>query len=300
MNPVRDTKIQVLSGKTNIEEIYIVSNGMKRILFIILFLGFFSPIFLVQARTPIKILIVPGHDNEVWGSQYGNTKEADMTLALGARIFNLLKKDKNFEVHITRDSLGYTTEFADYFLTSQADIVAFRKNAKLLRENNIQNGTFIKKENTVPHNMVSESVAMNLYGINKWANDNKMDFVLHIHFNDYPRPNKWTKGKYKGFSIYMPDEQMVNSGESVKLAQNIFTELKKKYAVSTYEKEQGGLIPDQSLIALGSNGTLDASVRSVLVEYGYIYRFGNSNMRRSSYTSMAQLTVQGIKNYFFK
>ena len=222
-----------------------------------------------------------------------------MNLALSIKIFNLLKKDKNFEVHITRDALGYTTEFADYFLAQQENIIAFRKNAKIQTENNIQNGTFVKKENVVQHNMVKESVAMNLYGINKWANDNKMDAVIHVHFNDYPRPQKWFKGKYRGFTIYMPEEQMSNATESIKLAESIFKELRKKYIPSTYEKEQGGLVRDQSLIALGANGTLSSSVRSILVEYGYIYRFGNRGNRNQAYINMANLTVTGIKGYFF-
>jgi len=97
---------------------------------------------LAQASIPIKILLVPGHDNEVWGAQYGNIKEADMTLALATRIFNILKKDKRFEVYITRDSKGYTKKFADYFSTHKDEILAFFSlpskyiNPSLVSENN--------------------------------------------------------------------------------------------------------------------------------------------------------------------
>ncbi len=97
----------------------------------------------------------------------------------------------------------------------------------------------------------------------------------------------------------MPEGQMVNAQGSTDLAQSVFNQLHKKYMTSTYEKEKGGLIPDQSLIALGSNGTLEASVRSILVEYGYIYRFKTKKARDAAYTSMASLTSTGIKNYFF-
>lgn len=252
----------------------------------------------VKAATPIKILLVPGHDNEVWGAQYGNIKEADMNLNLATRIYNILKKDKRFEVHITRKIGGYTKEFADYFANHQEDISAFREQVKSAHQDKITDGSFVEKENP-PHNTASVDTAMKLYGINKWANDNKMDAVIHVHFNDYPRPDKWTKGIHKGFVIYMPEEQMVNAKESVNLAKKIFAQLHKKYITSTYEKELGGLTPDQSLIALGSNGSLLPSVKSILIEYGYIYRFPTKKSRFDAYASMASYTATGIKNYFF-
>lgn len=271
---------------------------MKKILPILIAL-FFSFSTQVSANSPIKILLVPGHDNEVWGAQYGNIKEADMNLNLATRIYKSLKKDKRFEVYITREIGGYTKEFDKYFTQNKDAIIAFKENAKSKMKEQIKNGSFIEKENP-PHNNASESVAIKLYGINKWANENKIDAVIHIHFNDYPRANKWVKGKYKGFAIYKPEEQMVNFKSSSELAKKIFTQLKKKYATSTYIEEKGGLVQDQSLIALGSNGTLLPSVRSVLIEYGYIYRFPTQKSRFSAYNSMTSLTVTGIKNYFFQ
>ena len=274
---------------------------MKKLLFIVSFLAvLLFPITFIKASTPIKILLVPGHDNEVWGAQYGNMKEAAMTLALATQIYNTLKKDKRFEVYITRDVEGYTQEFANYFINHEAEIIAFKENAKKAMLSEITNGSFIQKEN-VPHVSVKQNISVVLYGINKWANENKMDAVIHIHFNDYPRPNKWTIGKYKGFVIYIPDGQMENWRESGQLAADIFTQLRKKYLTSTYEKELGGLIPDQKLIALGSNGTFVESVRSILIEYGYIYdkKFRTSSARSISYKNMTNLTVAGIKNYFF-
>lgn len=271
---------------------------MKGLLFIFSLILLLSiPTSGASAAAPIKILLVPGHDDAVWGAQYGNVKEADMNLRLATKIYNTLKKDKRFEVHITRDSKEYTKKFADYFSKHQDEIVAFRENAKKKMQEKISDGSFIEKENP-PHNNASEDVAIKLYGLNKWANENKMDAVIHVHFNDYPRPDKWTVGKYKGFAIYIPEGQMVNAKASSKLAGKIFTQLKKKYATSTYPEEKGGLVEDQSLIALGSNGTLLSTVRSILIEYGYIYRFKAKNLE-SNYTNMANLTSTGIKNYFF-
>ena len=278
---------------------------MKKSLFIafILLVVFFVPILQVKAAavvSPIKILLVPGHDDEVWGAQYGNIKEAAMNLTLATQIYNALKKDKRFEVHITRDSKGYTKEFADYFPAQKDQIIAFEQNAKKTLQNKIASGVFVVKDNT-PHHAASEDVALRLYGFNKWANENKMDAVIHIHFNDYPRKTKWVVGKYSGFTIYMPDGQFGNAFGSGQLAADIFTQLHKKYITSTYLPELGGLTPDQKLIAIGSNNTLDASVRSVLIEYGYIYekKFRVSSTRHQAYKNMSSLTVQGIVNYFF-
>lgn len=284
---------------------------MKKFLpvFFIILLVFSTPFF-VYAKTlkktttvktvkPIRILIVPGHDDEVWGAQYGNIKEADMNLVLAKQIYAILKKDKRFEVYITRDSLGYTKTFADYFSSHQKDIKNFKENAKKEMKNNIASGIFVKKDG-VPHVGVNESVAMNLYGFNKWAGENKIDAMIHVHFNDYPRNNKWEIGDYKGFAIYVPDSQMPNAKKSLPLAESLFKEIHKKYAISTYEEEKNGIIPDQKLIALGANNTLLENTRSVLIEYGYIYRFANSTMRHKSYKTMSELTANGIKNYFFK
>jgi N-acetylmuramoyl-L-alanine amidase len=282
---------------------------MKRLLLIffillIIFTVSFSPTYAAKAPVlpikPIKILLVPGHDNEVWGAQYGNMKEATMTLALATQIYNILKKDKRFDVYITRDNspAEYTKDFLD-FLAQKDAIITFEQNAKKIIQNEITNGSFVQKENA-PHHSVSEDVALRLYGFNKWADENKIDAMIHIHFNDYPRPNAWTIRKYKGFVVYYPDGQLSNSKESGNLAADIYTQLHKKYTTSTYPPEAGGLTPDQKLIALGANGTLDASVRSVLIEYSYIYekKFRAKSTRLQAYKDMAQLTVTGIKNYF--
>ncbi|MFA6273734.1 MAG: N-acetylmuramoyl-L-alanine amidase [Candidatus Paceibacterota bacterium] len=271
---------------------------MKKILFLFFILIFtFVPVFFVNAVEPIKILLVPGHDDEIWGAQYGNLKEADMNLRLATDIFNILKKDKKFKVFITRDKNGYTKEFSNYFTNEREKIIEFKNFAKIKTQKEISDGSFVEKSG-VPHIAASEDMAIKLYGINKWANENKIDAVIHIHFNDYPRKTKWQMGKYKGFAIYIPEEQMLNSKESTTLAKKIFTQLKKKYTISNYEKELGGLIQDQQLIALGSKGTLNEKVKSVLIEYGYIYRFGNKIMRFKAYNNMANATVKGIKNYF--
>lgn len=274
---------------------------MKKVLFPLFVLAFiFTPTIYIFADEPVKILIVPGHDDKVWGAQYGNIKEAAMNLAVASRIYNILKEDKRFEVYITRDKNGYAKEFANYLSLQGEQIVSFREEAKEAFSDLIENGFFLEKE-SVPHNTASEDVSVILYGINKWANENKMDAVIHVHFNDYPRKNKWTIGDYTGFVIYIPDRQMGNGFESGQLGYEIFLQLNTKYTTSTYEEESGGLVEDQKLIALGPHATLLDDVRSVLIEYGYIYekKFRNYTTRHKAYDDMAKLTANGIKKYFF-
>ena len=272
---------------------------MKKALFFYIFVLTlaFLPVHFSNAAEPTTPKV---YDNEVWGAQYGNVKEARMNLAVGSRVYAILEKDKRFQVFITRDINGYTQNFAEYFTDKRQDIISFKELAKTETLQKILKGVFVQKEN-VPHNTATQDASVILYGINKWANENNIDAVIHIHFNDYPRVQKWTIGKYGGFVIYFPDGELANSKESGNLAADIFTQLRKKYKTSTYEKELGGLVADQNLIAVGANGTLNASVRSVLIEYGYIYekKFRNYTTRHQAYKDMAELTVQGVKNYFF-
>ncbi|MEJ0001746.1 MAG: N-acetylmuramoyl-L-alanine amidase [bacterium] len=270
---------------------------MRRVVNIFIFLFFFLAAGEAHAA-PVKILIVPGHDNQVWGAQYKNIKEADMNLALATELYDELKADPRFEPYITRNDYGYLTDFTNYFNTERDGIAAFRDSAKAAHREHIADGS-IEENEGVPHNSVAEETSIVLYGINRWADHNHMDAVIHVHFNDYPRKRPWIAGKYQGFAIYAPESQMAHSKESTALATDVWAELKKNYATSTYPPEKGGLVPDQSLIALGASGTLLPSVRSILVEYGYIYRFSNSAMRHKAYTDMAHLTANGIKDYFF-
>jgi len=273
---------------------------MKKLLFtIFVFVLIILPNGFSYAATPVKILIVPGHDNDYWGTEYHGLKEADMNLALATRIYNILKKDPRFQVYITRDWNGYTKTFEDYFTNHRDEIIKFKDDLKAETQKDTDNGVIIPKEDNVVHNSVNQEVAVRLYGINKWADENNMDAVIHVHFNDYPRPDTSMPGEYKGFVIYMPEHQVSNALESANLAQKIFTKLHSKYMTSTYQKEAGGLIEDQTLIALGSNLTLNSTVRALLIEYGYIYRFANKTMRFTAYDNFARLTATGIKDYFF-
>jgi len=263
------------------------------------FFGIYAKVAQSIPEKKIKILLVPGHDDEVWGAQYGNIKEADMNLRLALELQKILKRDKRLEVYITRTTGEYTETFSEY-LANKEEINTFKENVKKQTAEKFESGDIVKKDG-VPHVAASQDTAIKIYGINKWANENKIDAVIHIHFNDYPRKDKWVIGKYKGFVVYVPEAQLLNSKESIRLGEKIFTQLKNKYSVSNFTEEKGGIVPDQKLIALGANGSLDKNVRSVLLEYGYIYekKFRNTKTRRQAYVDMATLIAIGINGYFF-
>ena len=74
----------------------------------------------------VKILIVPGHDDESkTGTSFAGLYERDLNLQLAKGIYKLFQKDKHFSVFITRDNNGYLPVFADYFKNDSVDIRSF-------------------------------------------------------------------------------------------------------------------------------------------------------------------------------
>src|SRR3972149_9530418 len=118
---------------------------MKKLLFIIFL--FLLPLYFTHAAKPAKVLIVPGHDDESWGTEFLSVKEADMNVKLSLMLYDRLKQDKNFEVFITRDWNGYKKEFADYFQNNEEVILQFIKNSKEKFDDKIRNGEVKEFEN---------------------------------------------------------------------------------------------------------------------------------------------------------
>ena len=64
----------------------------------------------------VKVLIVPGHDDESkGGAQFQGRREADLNVQLAKELFELFKTDPHFEIFLTRDESGYYPEFSNYF-----------------------------------------------------------------------------------------------------------------------------------------------------------------------------------------
>lgn len=245
----------------------------------------------------VRILIVPGHDNESWGTEFRGIREADMTAEVGVELLRLLATDSAYAPILVRDMDEYTPEFRDYFQTSAADVRAFVANkAQLMKD--LSRQTLVSREQGVIHRRAATSVVDKLYAINKWANDNRVDIVLHLHFNDYPRRRTSQAGRYSGFALYVPEEQFSNAKASRAVASALFGQLSKFYAASDFPQEDSGIVPDQDLIAVGAYNTLDPV--GILIEYGYIYeqKFLDKEIREAFLKDLALQTEIGLNRFF--
>ena len=247
----------------------------------------------------LKILVVPGHDNEFSGAEFRGVREADLTLEVAKHLVDRFKKDPRFEVFTTRDfgSGDYTSEFSSFFIARAADISAFRNDLKNTMRKFVAEGV-VRRNVAIERDNALDGISFRLYGINKWANDREIDIVLHLHFNDYPVRRRSEAGKYSGFTIYTPEKQFGNAGASKDLSRALFDQLATFFAPSDLPLEEGGIIEDQELIALGSNASLKGA--AALIEYGYIYepQFRSLETRDAMMAELAYQTYRGLKNYF--
>ena len=249
------------------------------------------------AANDLKILIVPGHDDKTSsGAVFRGLREADLNLLVAHELVGLLKADSHFKTFFTRDANGYTPDFSRYLEDYHYEIVLFRDTSRRALEDLLSRGV-IQKNVVVHHNYASESDSIKLYGINKWANDNGVDLVVHIHFNDHPDRSAHWPGKYSGFSIYIPEKQLPNHEESMGVAKKVSERLRQFFPTSDHPLESEGIIEDQELIAVGPASWSGAAL---LVEYGYIYesQFVDVRVRPLAVKELAYQTYLGIKDYF--
>jgi len=244
------------------------------------------------------VLIVPGHEKDTGGTEYKNIAERDLVLKLGEYLQGELSQDRHLTSQLLREGDGdFADWFKDYIARNSIDVKAFRQTARDTAEAGIATGQFIPVTK-VDHNTAPTATALVLYGINKYANENNINLVLHLHINDYPRNAISKAGKYQGFAIYVPESQLPNTRASKNIGASIAKELAFVMPASNYKKEQPELVEDQELIAIGANGSRDGA--SLLIEYGYIYekKFTDPALRDKALKDLAHATYLGIQNYF--
>ncbi|MCX6713995.1 MAG: N-acetylmuramoyl-L-alanine amidase [Candidatus Vogelbacteria bacterium] len=251
---------------------------------------------LVAYKGKIKILIVPGHEPDFGGAEYKDLKERDLNLALSEKLKNILAKNPKFEIITTRDTNGWNPALASYVNNNKKEIQAWSNSAKKEMSRLVRNGQIASLAGQLGRRSVPANSALWLYGINKWTSDNKVDIAIHLHFNDNPK----YKGEpnYKGFSIYVPEKQYSNALSSKILAQDLMAEIAKINEKSNMPLEDGTIIEDQELIALGSHNTADSL--SVLVEYAYIYEkfMQKPEVRNAFIDQAASSTAVAVNNFF--
>jgi len=248
----------------------------------------------------VKLLIVPGHDNDPssGGTSFGPLIEAKLNLALSQNILRFFGSDPHFQPLITRDEAGYKEPFSSYFTDHRDEIIAFRDSSRANMRDLISSGAI--SAIISPAKDAAPEASIKLNGINKWINENNVDISLHVHFNDYAGRRSGVRGRYSGFVVFIPERQMPNYSASVGIGTSLFKKLVKFFPTSNQLTENRGLVEDQELIALGGGRTLNANTASILIEYGYIYESAwlNASTREMILKEIAYQTYLGIKNYF--
>lgn len=259
-----------------------------------------TPINLKQryASGRLKILIVPGHENENWGTEYRGVHESELNLQISKYLYEYLKSDSHLDVSVARDlkTGDFSPVLLQYFITNYDAIKDFATSHILSFASHVATGK-VAPVGGAYHNFAKADVAQRLFGINKWANENYVDLVLHVHFNDYPGHRYNKPGKYSGFTVYVPDSQYSNSRVSTEIGLAISTELQKVSPISNLAQENMPVVPDQDLIAVGAKGTRTGA--SILIEYGYIYesQFNNPEVKNIIFPELAFQTYKGVEKY---
>ncbi len=246
----------------------------------------------------VRILIVPGHEPGYGGAEYGALKERDMNLELAQDLALYLGNNTHYQVFVTRDGSEWMPDFSEYFKNKWQDINDWEKASAQDMAHRISIGSSTPPVSTVFHNTAPSNVAMRLYGITKWANENDIDITVHIHFNDAPDHRSGVPGTHAGFAIYIPEHQYANSTTSKALALTVFKRLAKYNPVSDLPGESAGIVEEPDLIAIGAHDTADAG--SMLIEYGYIYepQFTNAGTRAVALKDLAYQTYLGLEDFF--
>lgn len=251
-----------------------------------------------QTGKKIKILLVPGHESNFGGTEFGKLKERDMNVDLAVELKDNLESNKRFEVILTRDKDRWNPELEKYFDDNWEAIKDFTNFKKEEMNRLVAVGEVKKVSSGIQHSTAPRDVAYRLFGINRWSRDIGADVLIHIHFNDYPRARTDFPGKYKGFAIYIPEKQYSNSIATKEIAVNVFKRLEEFFVVSDLPEEDRGIVESQDLIAVGQGNSLDAI--SLLIEYGYIYRpqFARQDLRERAIDKMARQTYLGLEDSF--
>lgn len=247
----------------------------------------------------VRVLIVPGHQPDRGGTEFGGVLERSIVVDIADALVALLDQNPRYDVTVARSKDSWNPIFQSYFDTHAFAIEAFADSQKAQMAEHLANGSFLPAEDQVYHNKTSFQGALQLYGINKWANENAYDITLHLHLNDDAERRARSPGKYSGFSVYVPDRQYSNAEASWAIGEAIARRLNAYHATSTLPKEDAGVVEDRELIAIGSNNSADGA--SLLIEYGYIYepQFQNPSVVPAAASDYAYQTYLGLQDFFY-
>jgi len=250
-------------------------------------------------QQPIRILIVPGHEPGYGGAEYQGVYERELTVEIADQLAAYLRQNPKLQVIVARSTTAWNPDIGDYFDSQWRSIQKFvttqkKGMAKLTKKGTIETRS---SDEQVDHAKAPDDVALRLYGIGKWANENDIDVVVHLHINDTPDHGPNDPSPNSGFAVYVPDAQYGNAAASRPLGEAIARYLSAMNATSSLPIENQGVVEDQDLIALGANGTL--FIPSVLIEYSYITesKLTHPEVRSVVTNDFAYDTYLGIQSY---
>lgn len=254
-----------------------------------------------STQRPVRILLVPGHEPGYGGAEYQDLKERELTVELAGYLKELLDKNSRYQVLVTRDNKEWQPELATYFRDQWQSIIDWQRASHEESSHLVATGAMeAPTPSAVYHNKAPKDVALRLYGITKWANENDIDVEIHIHFNDDNEHKANKPGKYNGFAIYAPAAQYSNSVVTREIAGTILRRLSVNSPVSNLPGESTGIVDEPELIAVGANNTADAA--SLLIEYSYIYEpaIVSDKSRSLVLRDLALQTYLGLEDFFAK
>ncbi len=256
---------------------------------------------IVSTTTPsrkVRILFVPGHQPTSGGTEFGGVYERDVAVDIADALAALLSQNPHYDVMVARSKTAWNPVLQTYFDTHALEIDTFKQSLAAQMKNHLADGSILEEPNQVHHDTAPSGAAFQLYGINKWASDNRYDITLHLHINDDSERRAGVAGEYGGFAVYVPDHQYSNAAASKAIGEALAARLSAYHATSTLPKENAGVVEDQELIAIGSNNS--ASDAALLIEYGYIYepQFQDSSVRPVAIADYAYQTYLGLQDFF--
>jgi len=78
----------------------------------------------------IRVLIVPGHEPDNGGTNYGNIYERTLVVGIGQDFQQFLGGNSRYQSFITRDTQVWNPTFATYFQDEWNQIISWEKTAK--------------------------------------------------------------------------------------------------------------------------------------------------------------------------
>jgi hypothetical protein len=244
----------------------------------------------------IRVLLVPGHDEDSVGTAFLKLREVDLNRELVSLLVEEFALDDRFEILQAHEGKEYSSFLQEYFDTYDSEISVWRRSHISNFRKKLESGVAEKIKNP-SHGGAKPFVAQRLYGINKWVEENNIDLVIHVHFNDYGSRKKGKSGEFTGFAVYVPDLQFRNGRDTFVIGEGVYKALS-QVQVNSNQSQEGkydGPIPDQDLIALGAFDTL--STPSFLIEYGYIYEpLLHTGARGELLRGFASATYRGVRH----